>query len=163
MLNLRKNTMNADYGFFSELEGVLDEYKHFNDTVYQLQKKKYNFLERLKTNIESNYLFERLCTPLDNDYISNVLNFKNKASTAILTQQDYEDFLNEEYFGEIIGETTEFLKGTIVKSFPLKNPDEDLVKTVSGNLLHYNRRTLDVKFRAKIANTTAQFEGRGCV
>jgi hypothetical protein len=163
ILNLRKNVMNADYAVFTELEAVLTEYKHFNDTVYQLQKKKSNFCERLKANIEDNFLFERLCTPLDNDYIMSVLNFKNKTALSLLRQQDYEYFINEEYFGEIIGETTEFLKGTIAKSFPLKNPDEDLVKTVSGNLVHYNKRTLDVKYKAKMANTTAKFEGYGCV
>jgi hypothetical protein len=51
LLNLRKNSMGADYNLFVELEGILGEYKHFNDTVYQLQKKKFNFAERLKGNI----------------------------------------------------------------------------------------------------------------
>ena len=51
LLNLRKNAMGADYNLFVELEGILGEYKHFNDTVYQLQKKKFNFAERLKGNI----------------------------------------------------------------------------------------------------------------
>jgi len=43
--------MGADYNLFVELEGILGEYKHFNDTVYQLQKKKFNFADRLKGNI----------------------------------------------------------------------------------------------------------------
>jgi hypothetical protein len=54
----------------------------------------------------------------------SVLNFKNKSTVSLLKQEDYDYFLNEEYFGEIIGDTTEFIKGTIAKSFPLKNPDE---------------------------------------
>lgn len=94
MLNLRKNIMSADYAFFNELEAILTEYKNFNDTVYQLQKKKYNFVDRLKKNIESNYLFEKLCTPLDNDYIVSILNFKAKGSITLLKQEDYEQFIN---------------------------------------------------------------------
>lgn len=94
MLNLRKNIMNADYGFFNELEAILTEYKNFNDTVYQLQKKKFNFVEKLKKNIESNYQFDKLCTPLDNDYIMSVLNYKTKGSISLLKQEDYEQFIN---------------------------------------------------------------------
>jgi hypothetical protein len=45
----------------------------------------------------------------------------------------------------------------------LKNPDEELVKTVSGNLVHYNKKSLEIKLKAKMANTTAAFEGFGCV
>lgn len=45
----------------------------------------------------------------------------------------------------------------------MKNPDEELVKTVSGNLLHYNKKNLDIKYKMKTANTTAEFEGNGRV
>lgn len=43
--------MNADYTLISELETILSEYKNFNSTIYQLQKKKSNFIERLKDQI----------------------------------------------------------------------------------------------------------------
>lgn len=55
------------------------------------------------------------------------------------------------------------MKGTIIKSFPLRNPEEELVKTVSGNLVHYNKKTLEVKYRMRIANTKGHFEGNGSV
>ena len=37
------------------------------------------------------------------------------------------------------------------------------MKTVSGNLVHYNKKTLEVKYKMRIANTKGQFEGNGCV
>ena len=57
----------------------------------------------------------------------------------------------------------ELLKGTIVKSFPLKNEEEQLIKTISGNLLHYNKKSLEIKCKMKLVNVKGEFEGNGCV
>ena len=55
------------------------------------------------------------------------------------------------------------MKGTIVKCFPLRHPEEELIKTVCGNLVHYNKKTLEIKYRMRITNTKGTFEGNGCV
>ena len=81
----------------------------------------------------------------------------------MLTQANYEQFLNEQYFGTIIGDTYELLKGTVVKYFPLKNPEEDLVRTISGNFVLYSRKTLEIINKLTLVNTVAEFEGNGCV
>ena len=59
-----------------------------------------------------------------------------------LNQKDYEEYFNEEFFGVVIGDFKEMLKGTVTKNFPLKNPDEELVRTVSGNFVLYHKKTL---------------------
>lgn len=48
LLSLRKAIIAADYSLMSTLEGILSEYKSFNDSVFQLKKKKYNFMEHIK-------------------------------------------------------------------------------------------------------------------
>jgi hypothetical protein len=55
------------------------------------------------------------------------------------------------------------LKGTIKKQFLLKNNDEELVKSVSDNLVLYNKKTLEVKNQMRIANTKGEFGGNGQV
>jgi hypothetical protein len=45
-----------------------------------------------------------MLTPIENDYIIAILNFKKKQTIAQLTQKHYEEFINEEYFGIIIGD-----------------------------------------------------------
>lgn len=62
-----------------------------------------------------------------------------------------------------MGDLRELLKGTITKVFPLKNPEEDLVRTVSGNLVIYNKKTLEVRNKLAISNTMAEFQGKGRV
>ncbi len=56
-----------------------------------------------------------------------------------------------------MGDLRELLKGTITKVFPLKNPEEDLVRTVSGNLVIYNKKTLEVRNKLAISNKMAEF------
>lgn len=62
-----------------------------------------------------------------------------------------------------MGVSTEFLKGSVVKLFPLREGEEQLVHTVSGNLLHHNKKTNEIKFTFKMRSTTAVFLGEGVV
>lgn len=41
-----------------------------------------------------------------------------------------------------MGDMRELLKGTVMKVFPLKSMDEEMVRTVSGNFVIYNKKTL---------------------
>jgi len=50
--------------------------------------------------------------------------------------------LNEEYFQDVIGDFKEMLKGTIKKTFPLKNSEEELIRSVSDNFVLYNKKSL---------------------
>jgi len=45
------------------------------------------------------------------------------------------------------------LKGTIIKSFPLKDQDEELIRTASGNIVLYAKKTFDIKNKMKTVNT----------
>ena len=82
-----------------------------------------------------------MCTPVDNDYIMAILNFKKKQTLTLLKQEHFEEFLNEEYFTFIIGDMREVLKGTAAKVFALKH-DEELVRSVSNSLILFNKKTL---------------------
>ena len=77
--------MDADFAFFREMQTILSEFKTFNNTVYQFPQKQYNFLERLSENIDTNYRFERLCTPLDSDYVLHVNKLIKKRSITRLS------------------------------------------------------------------------------
>ena len=74
----------------SNFEAILNEYKDFNASIFQLRKKKSRFEEQLKDQILKRYQIMNMCTPLDNDYISAVLNFKKKTAQIILTPKLYE-------------------------------------------------------------------------
>lgn len=43
--------MEADRIFFGEFQSILSEFKNFNNTIYQIKKKPFNFLDNLKQNI----------------------------------------------------------------------------------------------------------------
>lgn len=89
ILTLRKAIINADYNLMVTFEDILKEYKIFNDSVFQLKKKKNTFAQSLKEEIERKYLFENICTPVDNDYIMAILNFKKKQTITLLKQKNY--------------------------------------------------------------------------
>ena len=74
----------------SSFEAILNEYKQFKGSIFQLKKKKFNFEEQLKEQIFNKYKIENMCTPLDIDYISAVLNFKKKTASIELTPKLYE-------------------------------------------------------------------------
>jgi hypothetical protein len=43
------------------------------------------------------------------------------------------------YFDKIVGSIRDIYKGTINKSFPLSALNEELIHTISGNLVQFNR------------------------
>jgi hypothetical protein len=59
-----------------------------------------------------------------------VLKFVNKKDYVELEEKDYDQFLEMEYFDIMIGKSTEFLKGSILKVFELKH-NEQLIHTIS--------------------------------
>lgn len=104
-----------------------------------------------------------MCTPVDDDYIMGVLNLKKKQTITLLKQAHFEEYFNEEFFHAVMGDTRELLKGTVRKVFPLKTLDEEMVSTVSGNLVVYNKKTLEVKNKLAMERTMGEFIGQGRV
>lgn len=51
----------------------------------------------------------------------------------------------------------------INKSFLLKNKDEELINTVSGNLVHFNTATSEYKEKFNVKNLSATIIGDGVV
>ena len=82
--------MNADHTLMSSFQDILSEFKTFNGSVYKLKKRKSNFEEQLKEQIEKKYNIENMCTPIDNDYIRGILGFKQKQNLTFLRQPQYE-------------------------------------------------------------------------
>ncbi len=95
MQTLRKNIINADYNLMTNVDSILSEYKHFNEAGFKPKKKKNQFSDQLKDQIEQKYLYQKMVTPVDNDYILAIINLKKKKNLALLKQDHYEQYLNE--------------------------------------------------------------------
>jgi hypothetical protein len=48
VISLRKTIIKGDYTLMIEFESILAGYKSFNDSIFQLKKKKINYPEKLK-------------------------------------------------------------------------------------------------------------------
>jgi hypothetical protein len=64
--------------------------------------------------------------------------------------------LNLLHFEEMMGNSVDLLKGTTSKAFELKNKTEQVVDTVSGNLLIFNKETAQMKEKFIIKNISAK-------
>lgn len=104
-----------------------------------IHPKEFSQLEKLDENIRRNNTFEKLCDITDGDYVRSVLLSLEKASIQELSDREFEKVLNLHHFEEVTGNPLELLKGTTTKSFELKNKFEQVVDTVSGNLLIFNK------------------------
>ena len=67
------------------------------------------------------------------------------------------------HFQLITGDPVELLRGTLSKSFQLKNKDEELINTISGNLVLYNKIKIEFKDKFVVKNLSAQIIGDGIV
>ena len=57
------------------------------------------------------------------------------------------------HFQLITGDPVELLRGTLSKSFQLKNKDEELINTISGNLVLYNKIKIEFKDKFVVKNS----------
>ena len=92
--NLRKAIIVADYELMTNVDAILSEYKHFNDSGFRPKNKKNQFSDLLKQQIEERYLYERMVTPVDNDYILAITNFRKKKNLTLLKQEHYKQYLD---------------------------------------------------------------------
>ena len=51
VVSLRKIIIKGDYALMIEFQSILTAYKNFNDSIFQLKKKKYNYPDKLKEEI----------------------------------------------------------------------------------------------------------------
>ena len=55
------------------------------------------------------------------------------------------------------------LKGTITKTFTLKNPEEELIISRSNNFILYKKKSLEIKSKLNLATCRSKFYGKGQV
>lgn len=73
-----------------------------------------------------------------------------------LTNHQMLEYLELNFFDRIVGESGTLLKAAVLKVFPLDHKEEELVHTISGYLVHYNRvsKTCKDKYEMKHLNAT---------
>lgn len=102
----------------------------------------------------------------DLDYIKFVLELQLKQEQHDFTNRHFENYLDLIFLDKLVGNIRDSYKGAITKVFPMAAPHEELIHTVSNNLVHFNTDTdscitvLAVKrTNAKIvANNSVEFD-----
>lgn len=118
---------------------LFNTYKNQFRGLFSIHPKEFTQIEKMEKLIRDNSTFEKLSDITDGDYVRSVLVTLEKGSVQNLTDKEFEKVLNMMHFEEIVGNSVELLKGTTTKSFELKNKAEQVVDTVSGNLLIFNK------------------------
>lgn len=85
--------------------------------------------------IEKLSAFEYLCTITDIDYIKSVLELQNRKEFTRFTDDHFVNYLELPFFDHIVGNKKDLFKGAINKCFALLKNNEQLVHTISGNLV----------------------------
>ena len=86
------------------------------------------------------------------DYIKSVLELQSRKECTSLTDAHFETYLELPFFDRFVGSKKDLFKGAINKCFPLHQKNEELVHTISGNLVHFNRETEECKDKFQIRN-----------
>lgn len=66
-----------------------------------------------------------------------------KKEVEEITEDVFGKFVELPHFGVSMGDTKDLLKNMKVKVFNVKDSTQELVNTVSGNLVLYNKETLE--------------------
>ena len=107
--------------------------------------------------------YNKLSTLIDSDYIKYALEILHKKEVGKFSDRDFQTFIQMAHFQLITGDPVELLRGTLSKSFQLKNKDEELINTISGNLVLYNKIKIEFKDKFVVKNLSAQIIGDGIV
>lgn len=67
------------------------------------------------------------------------------------------------HFEIVVGKSTDLLKGMVNKSFQLRDKNEELINTISGNLVHFNRESSEYKDKFIIKNLIANIVANGVI
>ena len=70
-----------------------------------------------------------------------MLEIQTKKESREFKNKDFVSYLDLVYWDRLVGEIRNIYKGAICKIFPMEKGHEELIHTVSGNLVHFNRDT----------------------
>jgi len=74
----------------------------------------------------------------DIDYIKYVLELQQKKDFKRFKTRHFENFLDLIYLDRLVGNIRDLYKGATCKIFPMAVEHEELIHTISGNLVHFN-------------------------
>jgi hypothetical protein len=77
--------------------------------------------------------------------------------------RDFENYLDLVFFDRVVGNIRHTLKGATNKTFPMQPEGEELVHTISGNMVLFQRETDQCKDQYVIKNLNAKIIGAGFV
>jgi hypothetical protein len=92
-----------------------------------------------------------------------VLEIQNKKETSQFTSRHFESYLELVFFDRVVGNIRDMLKGATNKVFPMENPNDELIHSISGNLVLFSRDHDHCKDKYQIKNVNAKIVGAGFV
>jgi hypothetical protein len=92
-----------------------------------------------------------------------VLELQEKKEHKNFTSKHFEHYLDLIFFERLVGHIRDIYKGAICKVFTMSVGHEELIHTISGNLVHFNRDNDQALNTFVIKNTNARILGEGTV
>ena len=81
----------------------------------------------------------------------------------MFSSKHFESYIDMIFVERVIGQIRDLYKGPTCKTFPLTVPHEELIHTISGNLLHFNRESDQVLNVFVIKNVNVRIIADGMV
>lgn len=106
--------------------------------------------------------YSRLGGMADADYVKYALQLLKMPVTEI-GDRDFEYFVEMPHFEVVTGKSSDLLKGMVNKSFQLRQKNEELINTISGNLVHFSRHNSEYKDKFIIKNLMANIVAEGVI
>jgi hypothetical protein len=72
-------------------------------------------------------------------------------------------YLDLVFFDRVVGNIRDLYKGATNKIFPMEYQGDELIHTISGNLVHFNRERDEFRDKFVIRNINAKIVGQGIV
>ena len=99
-------------------------------------------MRKSRKDIEDDTAINDLIILMDSDYIRTSIESTLKKEVGDITDYVFGKFVELPHFKALIGQPKDLLVNMKVKVFSLKDVTHELVNTVSGNLVLYNKETL---------------------
>ena len=88
---------------------------------------------------------------------------QSKQEKERFSNHDFENYLDLVFFDRVVGNIRDTLKGATNKVFPMQPEREELIHTISGNMVLFQRETDLWKDQYIIKNLNAKIIGAGFV
>lgn len=121
IIELRKSLIDLTESCTVDIQFILNSFKTESNTLYGIQKAKYDKIIKSRDEIVADTLFSKLITLTDADYIRSTLEAINKKEVLAISEEQFEDFIELKHFQQVIGEPNQLLTNLIVKIFNLKD------------------------------------------